>query len=99
MTDDLDQLRERVRQNREALSDNLSREASSTPPRADGTPRTPEPGDRVLDRITGQEGVIEYGAPGNTDGADVFAVRLPGGGLLLRPLAQLLLRPARPAAE
>lgn len=98
MSDDLDQLRERVRQNRAALSDELGEPATKTTSDGVGVMRTPVAGDRVLDRITGQEGILELSGNVRTDGGVLFAVRLPGGGVLLRPAEQLVLRPTPPAA-
>lgn len=73
---ELDRLRERVRQTRTVLERQLNRYT--------GTPACPEsalgctflPGDRVFDRVTGEEGVVLGGqretlvvsAPGRSDG-------------------------------
>lgn len=89
MTDDLDQLRERTRQNRESLTDEIGRTESPTSLAPGGTAAPFVVGTRVLDRVTGQEGVVETlgGIPGVK--RPLIAVRLPGGGILLRPLEEL----------
>ena len=97
MSDALDQLRERVRQNRAALSDELGEPAPKTTTEAADVKRTPVAGDRVLDRVTGQVGVVEGGVSTNVAGQTLYPVRLPGGGVLIRPAEQLARWPPPPA--
>lgn len=99
MNDDLAQLRERTRQNRAALSDELARDEAKTTTAAAAVTRTPVAGDRVLDLVSGQEGIVEMADGIMQINGPAVAVRLPSGGVLIRPRSQLVVRPTPPAAE
>lgn len=98
MTDDLDQLRERVRQNRESLSDELRQPAPKGSTPADPVRSTPVAGDRVLDRITGREGIVEPSSGIHAVKGTLIPVRFSNGHLVLRPAEELVVRPTPPAA-
>lgn len=96
MPNDLDQLRERARQNRTALSDGL---VGSTPNTTTATGRvasTPVAGSRVLDRVTGEEGELLTTPTAGAAGTGKLLVQLRTGGVVLRDLGQLVARPALP---
>jgi len=97
MTDDLARLSERARQNRAALSDEALPAAPPSTTASAGVARTPVAGDRVVDRVTGREGVIAASVSTNSKKQVIYPVRLATGGILLRALDQLVILPPPPA--
>ena len=55
-------------------------------------------GARVLDRVSGQEGVIVSPLPVLGKAAGLIEIRLDRGDLIIRPASQLLWRPTPPTA-
>ena len=98
MSDDLDQVRERARQNREAMSDDLRLPGPTSTTAADAVLRPPIAGDRVRDRVTGKEGVVLPLPATRTAAGALLSVRTADGRIVVRLPESLELLPAPPAA-
>jgi len=97
MSDDLAQLRERARQNRAALSDELAGERANVRAAADAVTRTPVAGDRVVLRPGGEVGVVMLESFSDTPGRGTFAIDLGNHRIVWRGRDQFALASTPPA--
>ena len=98
MSDDLAQLRERTRQNRAALSDELVPAGPQSPTPPAPVTRTPVAGDAVLDRVGGRLGVVERHVWIDSEQQTLYHVRLDNGIVMIRKASELVVRPTPPEA-
>ena len=96
MNGDLERVLDRVRQNRTAQAEASRDAATSTPFIARIGGRMFLAGDRVFDTVSGQSGIVEASSASAPTDSALITVRLERGGVVIRPPAQLVLRPTPP---
>lgn len=96
MSDTLDRTLERVRQNNTARLEAQSTTAPSSAFAARLGGGQILAGDRVFDPLSGQHGVVEASTSAGPNNSTLVSVRLDRGDLVIRPPAQLVLRPTPP---
>jgi hypothetical protein len=94
----LDEILERVRQLNTARARDLAESARRGTPLSLVSAGTVRAGTRVFDLVSGHEGVTENGVLQYVSNAPLISVRLTSGALILRPPADLVVRPDLPTA-
>lgn len=96
MSAELDRVLERVRQNKTAQAETARDVVASGPFVSRLAGGQYLAGDRVFDTVSGREGRVEATTAQKDPPFTLVTVRLDVGGLVLRPPAQLVLRPLPP---